>query len=165
MKRITTQNWLDPDTTGAPAGTDPRAWRDAFLAIRLDKGVPGEVAAQFETARASVIYGLFFAPLVTLGVEQCYWVLEAGLRVRCAQAGLTVSLRDKQGRGHALSFSHNLRQLMDRGLIPEEDAALWKQAGELKAWLAAPRHGDTVARDHALTALTRAATLLNRLFA
>ncbi len=165
MKRITTQNWLDPDTTGAPAGTDPRAWRDAFLAIRLDKGVPGEVAAQFETARASVIYGLFFAPLVTLGVEQCYWVLEAGLRARCAQMDLPVSVQDRRGKGHALSFSHNLRQLQEKGLIPEEDATLWKQAGELKDWVALPKQGDAVARDHAMTALTRVSTLLNRLFA
>ncbi|MCP5277687.1 MAG: hypothetical protein H6935_04910 [Thiobacillus sp.] len=165
MKRITTQNWLEPDATGPAAGMEARAWRDTFLSIRLDRKVPGEVAAQFETARASMMYGLFFAPLVALGVEQCYWVLEAGLRARCAQLDLPVSVQDRQGRDHALSFHHNLRQLLEKGLVSEEDALLWKQAGELKAWLALPRHGEVVARDHALTALTRAATLLNALFA
>jgi len=165
MKRITTQNWLEPDATGSAAGVDARAWRDTFLAIRLDGKVPGEVAAMFETARASMIYGLFYAPLVTLGVEHCYWVLEAGIRARCAQLDLPVSVQDRQGRGYALSFAHNLRQLTEQGLVPGEDAALWKQAGELKVWLAVPRHGDGVARDHAVTALSRAAELLNRLFA
>ena len=165
MKRITTQNWLDPDSAGPVAGMDARAWRDSFLAIRLDRSVPVEVAALFETARASVLYGLFDAPLVTLGVEQCYWVLEAGIRARCAQLDLPVSVQDRQGRGHALSFSHNLRQLTEKGYIPEDDAALWKQAGELKDWITHPKQGDAVARDHALTALTRTAELLNRLFA
>ncbi len=165
MKRITTQNWLDPDGSGIPAGTDPRVWRDSFLAIRLERQVPGEVVILFETARASALYGLFFAPLVTLGVEQCYRALETGIRVRCAQAGLPVSVQDKQGRRHALSFTHNLRQLQDLELIPETDVTLWQQVGELKSWLAAPRNGDAVVREHAMTALSRAAALLNGLFA
>lgn len=165
MKRITTQNWLEPDKTGPVAGMDSRAWRDTFLSIRLERNVPEDVAALYETARASVIYGLFYAPLVTLGVEHCYRVLEAGLRARCVQLGLPVSVQDRQGGNHALSFSHNLRQLEEQGLVSTEDALLWKQAGELKAWLALPGHGDAVARDHALTALTRVATLLNALFA
>lgn len=165
MKRLTPQNWLEPDTTGASAGMAPPAWRDAFLAIRLDKGVPREIAAMFEAARASVIYGRFFAPLVTLGVEHCYWVLEAGMRARCAQLDLPVSVQDRQGKDHVLSFGHNLRQLMDKGVIAEADAELWRQAGELRAWATQPKQDNPVGQDHAVTAFTRAATLLNRLFA
>lgn len=165
MKRITSQNWLEPDTTGASAGTTPQAWRDAFLAIRLDKGVPGQIAAMYEAARASVIYGCFFAPLVILGVEHCYWVLESGVRARCVQLDLPVTVQDRQGKGHALSFSHNLRQLMDKGMIAEADAELWRQAGELRAWATQPKHGNPLDHDHVVTAFTRAATLLNRLFA
>jgi hypothetical protein len=165
MKRITPQNWLEPDPTGAPAGTDPQAWRDEFLAIPLNPRVPKAVAAMFETARGSVIYGRLFAPLVTLGVEHCYWVLEAGVRARCVQLGLPISVPDKEGKAHTLSFAHNLRRLVEQGAIGEEDATLWQQAGELKEWAALPRHGEGVGPEHALTALTRAATLLNRLFA
>lgn len=165
MKRITPQNWLEPDPTGASAGMAPPAWRDAFLAIRLDKRVPAEISAMFETARGSVIYGRFFAPLVTLGVEHCYRVLEAAVRARCAQLDIPVSVLDNQGKGHALSFAHNLRQLIDGGLVSEADAVLWKQAGELREWATQPGHGDQVGPDHAATALSRAATLLNRLFA
>lgn len=165
MKRITPQNWLEPDTSGASAGTDPLAWRDAFLAIRLEKWVPKEIAAMFEAARASVIYGRFFAPLVTLGVEHCYWVLESGVRARCAQLGLPVTVQDKQGKGHALSFSHNLRQLMDQGVIAEADAELWRQAGELREWATQPKQDNSLGLDHVVTAFTRAATLLNKLFA
>lgn len=165
MKRITPQNWLKSDATGAMANVDPLAWRDNLLAISLDDRVPEAIAAMFETARGSVIYGGFFAPLVTLGVEHCYWVLEAGVRTRCAQLGLPVSFQDKQGKAHVLSFAHNLRQLTDKGVIAREDATLWKQAGELREWAALPKHPDQIGPDHAATAISRAAALLNKLFA
>jgi hypothetical protein len=165
MKRITPQNWLKSDATGAMAGVDPLAWRDAMLAISLDDRVPEVIAAMFETARGSVIYGGFFAPLVTLGVEHCYWVLEAGVRARCAQLGLPVAFQDKQGKDHVLSFGHNLRQLTDKGVIAPEDDTLWRQAGELREWASLPKHLNLVGPEHASTALTRAATLLNKLFA
>ncbi|MEW5771143.1 MAG: hypothetical protein AB1831_12375 [Pseudomonadota bacterium] len=164
MKRITPQNWLEPDPTGAPAGTDPQAWRDEFLAIDLDRKVPQAVAGMFETARGCLIYGRLFAPLVTLGVEHCYWVLEAGVRARCVQLGLPISVTDRQGRTHSLSFAHNLRQLQEKGAVGEEDLALWQQAGELRDWAAQPRHGEQVGPEHAHTALKRAAELLNGLF-
>jgi len=164
MKRLTAQNWLEPDVTGAPSGSDPLAWRDAFLSIRMDPRVPDEVSAMFEAARASVVYGLFYAPLVTLGVEHCYWVLEAGMRARCAQLDLPTSVQDKQGREHTLSFSHNLRQLVDRDVIDLDDAELWKQAVELREWATSPKQGSSINLEHVVTAFTRAAALLNRLF-
>jgi len=161
MKRITAHNWLEADLID----DTPPAWRDVFLAIRLDDRVPAEIAAMFETARGSVIYGGFFAPLVVLGVEHCYRVLEAGARARCVQQGLPVSFRDKEGKEHPLSFSHNLRQLTERGSIAEVDLELWKQAGELRAWAALPKHGSLIGAEHASTALSNAAMLLNKLFA
>ena len=82
-----------------------------------------------------------------------------------SQEGLPVSFRDKQDKEHPYSFNHNLRQLTDRGVIAQEDAALWKQAGELREWASLPKHDTVVGPDHAATALSRAATLLNRLFA
>ena len=161
MKRITSHNWLEPDQIDVT----PPAWCDAFLTIRLDERVPAEIAAMFETARGSVIYGGFFAPLVVLGVEHCYRVLEAGVRARCVQQGLPVFFNDKDGKEHPLSFAHNLRQLTDRGTIAPDDLELWKQAGELRAWAALPKHGSLIGAEHATTALSNAAMLLNKLFA
>lgn len=165
MKHITPQNWLEPDATGIAAEVDPEAWRDALLAIPLRDQVPAEIAAMFEAARGSVIYGGFFYPLMILGVEHCYRVLEAGVRARCAELGLPVSFQDEQGKPHLLSFGHNLRQLIDRGTIAQEDVTLWKQGGELRTWATLPKHGNRVGPEHAATALSRAATLLNKLFA
>lgn len=165
MKRITSQNWLEHDTAGAPANTDLQSWRETFLVVMLGEGVPQEVAAMFEAARGCFLYGWFFSPLVVLGVEHCYRVLEAGVRVRCAQLGLPVFLRDRQGKEHALSFVHNLRQLTAHGAIDQADAVLCRQAGELRDWAASPKHGNQLEPEHVATAFTRAATLLNKLFA
>ncbi|MEW6677767.1 MAG: hypothetical protein AB1421_07585 [Pseudomonadota bacterium] len=164
MKSLNASNWLAPDPAWSPEPR-PAQWRDDFVAIALGPQVPAEVAGLFESARASLVYGVFYAPLVAVGVEQCYWALEAGLRARCARQDLPVSVQDRQGKDHALSFSHNLRQLQDQGLIAEADAPLWRQAGELKDWVASPRLGGALGREHAVIALGRAAELLNRLFA
>lgn len=164
-KRLNRTNWLEPDQHGRPASVDAEAWRDAFLAIRLDPRVPAEIAAMFEAARGCMIYGGFFAPLVTLGVEHCYRLLEAAVRARCTQLGLPVAFRDRQGKERPLSFQHNLRQLIGREVVSEADATLWRQAGELRDWAALPEHHAAVGQDHAITALTRAAGLLGRLFA
>lgn len=164
-KRLNRTNWLEPDQHGGAAPVDAEAWRDAFLAIRLDPRVPAEIAAMFEAARGCMIYGSFFAPLVTLGVEHCYRLLEAAVRARCSQLGLPVAFRDRQGKERPLSFQHNLRQLIGREAISETDATLWRQAGELRDWAALPEHHGAVGPDHAITALTRAAGLLGRLFA
>lgn len=104
MKRITPQNWLEHDLTGAPASVELQAWRETFMAVKLDDSVPEEIAAMFEAARGCILYGWFFSPLVMLGVEHCYRVLEAGLRKRCTQLNLPVSLHDRQGKAHVLSF-------------------------------------------------------------
>jgi hypothetical protein len=165
MKRLDRTNWLEPDPRAGPAPVDAEAWRDAFLAIRLDPRVPAEIAAMFEAARACMIYGSFFAPLVTLGVEHCYRLLEAAVRARCTQLGLPVAFRDREGKDRPLSFQHNLRQLIGRAVISDADATLWRQAGELRDWAALPERQAAVGPDHAITALTRAAGLLGRLFA
>jgi hypothetical protein len=118
----------------------------------------------FEAARGGMIYGYFFRPLLVLGVEHCYRLLEAGARTRCAMEGLPVSCADSQGKEHPLSFSHNLRTLVSRGIIPEDDLKLWHQARELRNWAAAPEHQSALSAEHGATALERTAELLGSLF-
>lgn len=164
MKTLDHDNWLiaDPDRKGRVV--DARAWREALLSIRLEPAVPGEIGRMFEAARAGMLYGHFFQPLLAMGVEQCYRVLEYGARMRCLQAGLTVTCTDSQGRQHPLSFAHNLRALARLGLITEAELIQWRQAPELRDWVAAPQHQAALTLEHGVTALSRAADLLGRLF-
>lgn len=164
MKEITPENWLEPDTSGDFPVSDARLWRDAFLGIRLDPRAPADIADMFEAARGSMIYGYFFRPLVALGVEHCYRLLEAGARARCLMAGLPVSCADSQGREHPLSFAHNLRALVGQGMIPEEAIKRWHQARELRYWAATPEHQSVLTSEHGITALERTAELLGALF-
>lgn len=164
MKAINHDNWLQPDTEAKGQAADVRAWRQAFLSIRLDAAAPPDVARLFEAARGGMLYGYFFHPLLAIGVEQCYRALERGARARCAQAGLPVDCIDAQGKPHPLSFAHNLRALAQAGLIAESDLKRWRQARELRDWVAAPANQAALTLDHGVTALSRAAELLGRLF-
>ncbi|OYY93657.1 MAG: hypothetical protein B7Y41_10415 [Hydrogenophilales bacterium 28-61-23] len=164
MKSIDHDNWLQVDTGGKGRVVTVRAWREAFLSIRLDPAVHQDVARMFEAARGGMLYGYYFQPLMAMGVEQCYSVLESGARARCAQAGLPVYCVDSQGKRHPLSFGHNLRALAKAGLIQNADLNLWQQARELRDWVAAPANQAALTLDHGVTALSRAAELLGKLF-
>jgi hypothetical protein len=162
MKKLSADNWLQPD---GPVAGGSEAWRDAFLGIHLDRRVPADIAAMFDAARGAMIYGRFFAPLVSLGVEHCYRLLEAAARARCLQLGLEVDFADKQGRRHELSFDHNLRQLQAHGALDVAALGRWQQARELRNWAADPAHQAVLTPSHGVTALTRTAELLAGLFA
>jgi hypothetical protein len=164
MKTINHENWLLADPGGKDRNADAGKWREALLGIRLDPAVDREVARMFEAARGGMLYGYFFQPLMAMGLEQCYRVLERGARARCLQADLAVSCADSQGKQHPLSFGHNLRALAKLGLITEADLVLWHQARELRDWVADPAHQALLTLDHGVTALARAAELLGRLF-
>jgi hypothetical protein len=164
MKVIDRDNWLQVDAGGHGRSADARKWREAFLAIRLDPAVNPDIARMFEAARGGMLYGYFFQPLMAMGVEQCYRVLENGARARCTEAGLPVNCVDSQGKQHPLSFGHNLRALVKIGLIPEPDLKHWQQAREMRDWVIAPEHQTVLTLDHGVTALTRAAELLGQLF-
>lgn len=163
MKKLHHENWLLADAEGGLAG-EARKWRETFLAIALDPAIPAAVALMFESARGGMLYGYFFQPLLALGVEQCYRCMERGARERAAAAGLETQCQDSQGRSHPLSFAHNLRALGKLGVIDEADLLLWKQAREMREWVAAPEHHAALTLDHAATALARASELLGRLF-
>ncbi len=164
MKQIDHDNWLRADAGGRTEVMDADRWREAFVGIRLDPAVPADVARLFEAARGGMVYGYFFQPLLAMGVEQCYRVLESGARKRCAMAGLPVHCDDSQGKPHPLSFAHNLRALSRLGLIADTDLLLWRQAPELRDWVAAPEHQAALNLEHGRTALARAAELLGKLF-
>jgi hypothetical protein len=164
MKVINHDNWLLADAGGRGQVADSRIWRQAFLSIRLDSAVPADVARLFEAARGGMLYGYFFQPLLILGVEQCYRVLEVGARARCEQLGLPVSCGDRSGKAHPLSFGHNLGVLVKQGLIQDADLILWRQARELRDWASAPEHHAALTMQHCATALSRAAALLGTLF-
>src|SRR5258708_6154164 len=98
FKSITAANWDDADEQSllwmqmTSVAKTPAEWVSYFLRPVPSDAVPDNVAALLDVARGAMIYGLLFYPLVTLGSEQCYRVLESAIRLRCEQLGLPTKL-------------------------------------------------------------------------
>jgi hypothetical protein len=164
FKRINAANLQQSDISRAFGRGTPEAWVGGFSRVQLDARVPQEIAALFEVARGAMIYGWFFYPLMTLGAEQCYRVMEAGIRARCAQLGIPVVVAQKDGTGRPVSFGRLMQTLTERGLIRDDDKALWDIAKDLRNWASHPEAQTILTPPYAHSALARAAELLGKLF-
>lgn len=98
FKRITAENWQDAEVPKLFVLTTPDSWIAAHLQPQISPNVPEVISSLFEVARGSMIYGWFFYPLITLGAEQCYRVLEAAVHKRCELAGISTKKQTKKGR-------------------------------------------------------------------
>jgi hypothetical protein len=90
FKRLTATNWLavDPIWQGfwmSSSLPDPSsAWVDDLTRFELDPAVPPAIRKLFEVGRGTLAYSLMFYPLLTLGTEQIFRVLETSAAVKCA---------------------------------------------------------------------------------
>ena len=131
FKRLTPENFLEPDPTSAlfvnrsPAGgpaTPMRAedWAGGILAPSLGPGVPTELHGLLEAARGILVYGHFFYPLFTLGMEQLHRVADAATVHRCRQLGAP--------KGPSRTFAKRVEWLHERGVITERARVRWDAA-------------------------------------
>lgn len=133
VKKITGDNWLQPDPTleafvgvdrssGSVTTISPRMWAELLLRVRLSPQVPEELSFMFEAARGILIYGVFFYPLYALGTAQLYRVGEAAVRIKAAELGA----RD------GMSFEDILQFLLDAQAISEERSPWWNAIRKLR---------------------------------
>lgn len=117
FKQLTPGNWSDGDEQSlmwmqsTSVAKTPEEWVSFFLRPVLTDAIPDSIAGLLEVARGAMIYSLLFYPLATLGAEQVYRVLEAGVRLKCEQLGLPTKVVLKDGRERDTSFSENLDAL------------------------------------------------------
>jgi hypothetical protein len=89
FKRLSAANWLtaDPAWEGvliSLSGSDPASgWVEDLTRMELDATIPLSILKIFEVARGTLIYGLMFYPLLTLGAEQLFRVLETAASIQC----------------------------------------------------------------------------------
>lgn len=164
FKRITVENWQDADVPRLFGLTTPDNWIGVHLQPQLSPTVPQEIASLFEVARASMIYGWFFYPLITLGAEQCYRVLEAAVRKRCEQAGIPTKRQTKKGKLIDLRFVENIESLMKAGIIDGTDRPRWEAIRNLRNIASHPNSQTILAPGATTDILAAAAELLNSLF-
>lgn len=174
IKRITAANWQQPDKTTmlllemTAVAKTTKEWVEAFLRPMLNPTVPIEIAKLLEVARGAMIYGWYFYPLSTLGVEQCWRVMEAGVRVRCHQVGISTVKPVKKGKLKGSvkenSFGENIEALVRHGKIPNPDQSRWKAAKDLRNSASHPERQMILDSWQALGILHNCVDFLNDLF-
>jgi hypothetical protein len=166
FKRITAANWRDADVTKFFPRLTPEAWVRPFLRPQLNAKVPTEIAALFEVARGSMIYGWFFYPVITLASQQCYRVLETAARMRCELAGISTRKpqKAKTGKRRDTTFDENIRALAAAGIISAGDKRRWDAARQLRNWSSHPTRQSIQDPATAKSGLNVTVELVNKLY-
>lgn len=167
FKRISAENWQLPDVTKFYPNLTPETWSKRYLLPQLDPKVPTEIAALFEVARGSMIYGWYFYPLLTLAAEQLYRVMEAAARQRCEIAGIPTRKPAKRGQAKMrdTNFDENIKALVKVDIISQPDLIRWDATRRLRNWASHPTKQLIQDPGEARSALKVTAELINRLFA
>src|SRR5712691_10705007 len=111
QKNITTENLSEPDPRIQYFAKSVEYWVKRCQFTTLTSQVPVEVADLLEVARGAIIYGWFYYPLLTLGVEQCFRCLETAARTRAKQLGIPIERPDRKRGAIPEGFAYLVRQL------------------------------------------------------
>ena len=165
MKTLSSDNWLelDPaismtvrlDAQGLPQPTRPDDWLPPILEPHLSDNVPTEVRDRFESARAAMIYGLFFLPLFSLAVEELFRVAEAAVYHRCAL--------EAAPKPHT-NFQSNITFLSRKGIITDKEETSWRRTKESRDFASHMHQRETFSAASAIEVLGRIAGRINDLF-
>ena len=165
FKAITPENWQSKDEVAQYFIRDSNVWIALYLSPKLSSQVPKDIAAMFEVARGSMVYGWYFYPMLTLGTEQCYRIAEAAVRFRCKQLDEPLASVTNGGRERQRTFHDLCQALVRRGVIPESDIEFWKAARDLRNWASHPQDQPIMMPGQAAGVLQRTADKVNELFA
>lgn len=165
FKRISISNWKEMDEIiQFPSPVGDETWVKACLRPQLKSGVPNEVAAMFEVARGSMIYGWFFYPLITLATEQLHRVQETAAREKCRQLGITPAKRTKKGALLEPKLIEVIGALVKHGTIKTSEEVRWQAARRLRNSSSHPRGQSILSPGMSLRTLESTTELINKLF-
>ena len=164
FKKITLENWLTPDMDSFP-GITPEIWITEVSKPALTPGVPADIVALFEGARAMYIYGFLFYPLSTLAGQQCHRVAEAAAAAKCKLLGMPEWKPTKPGKvPRAFNFGENIDRLITAGVIPQAHARQWTATRRLRNMSSHPSFQEIITPGMALTVLQKTAEQISALF-
>ncbi len=161
FKRLTLENWLtvDPAWAGvvmSASRPDPsEAWVSDLIQTKLDPAVPPTIRKLFETARGTLIYSLMFYPLLTLGAEQLFRVLEASASAKCNAMNAPRKIK---------TFEKKIEWLAETGAMSAEQQLRWRGIRRLRNEASHPADQSIFPPGEALTILDLAVELINSLF-
>lgn len=166
MKKITSSNWLEQDPrsnsvkninlkTGIPEDISPEVWLDKFLIPQLSSGVPEDVRNLFEAARGLLIYGYFFYPIYTLGIEQLIRVANTATRLKC------VHMNAPEGVNN---FYRQIEYLHQESIIDSKEQDRWQSLRKLRNMSSHPTEHTILNQSTVLMTLAFIAEDINNLF-
>jgi hypothetical protein len=161
FKRLSLANWLtvDPAWEGVVislSGSDPSTgWIEDLTRVELDATIPLSIRKVFEVARGTLVYGLMFYPLLTLGAEQLFRVLEAAVSHKCHVLNAPSQVR---------TFARKIDWLTSQKLIAPEEQTRWHVMRKLRNLGSHPTEQAIFSVGMTLTVLDSTAELINTLF-
>ncbi len=159
FKRLTVENWQTPDPIwqffAHPIGEPARTWVQDVISHDLMPTVPLAVRRLFEVARGSLVYGWFFYPLLTVGTEQLFRVLEAAISHKC-----DVLNSPKKSK----TFDEKVKWLHKVGQFSNTQHYRWDNARQLRNHTSHPKDQMIFDPNGAMEVLCMSVTLIDDLF-
>lgn len=142
FKEITKENWSEPDqlslifcemnkNTGEVSFMSGNDWAKYFLEPQLSSQVPIPVHRLYEVARGTLIYGYYFYPLFTSGIEQLSRVAETAVTEKC----LSLNLKQRKDR-----FIDKVKALKNQNIISDNDFEFWDNSRNLRNYFSHPEN-------------------------
>lgn len=132
IKHLTIENWLQPDnpsqsfmglSDGQIYTMSGEDWARQILRSKLPEETPCEIQKLYAVAQGIMIYGWFFYPLYTLGIEQLSRVAEAAISYKCKSLNAPTSVD---------TFTKKVNWLARNSVIPENEKDKWDSVRRLR---------------------------------
>lgn len=170
FKRLTTDNFQQPDPTlsvfvrlspqdGSIRTLGADEWAQEILAVELSERVPLEVQRLFAVARGAFVYGYFFYPLYTLGMEQLFRLAETAVNLKCRDVGVS------EKRLRKLSFRERVERLVRKGVIQPSAQPGWEALWKLRIFTSHPEEQMILPPGVTISELRRIADDIDGMFA
>lgn len=169
FKLLTIDNWQQPDPVlsvfvhYSPHGGSPRVvggteWAGSILGVELSEKAPLEVQRLFAVARGALVYGYFFYPLYSLGLEQVFRVAEAAVGHKCKQLDVPELKLEK------MRFQQRVAHLVKERVISPAAEPEWDTLRHLRNLASHPSDQTIVPTGVAIDMLRRIAAAIDALF-
>lgn len=117
--------------------------------------VPEEIKKLFEVARGAIAYGYFFYPLLSLGSEQLFRVLDTATSIKCSELGAPQGVSN---------FARQFEWLKAQNIISSEHDDLWFAYKELRNSTSHPKYQQILSYPQVLKLINSIVRTVNDLF-
>lgn len=162
FKKLTVENWMEIDPVSnlmVNMRTDEKLsgdfWAGEILRPELNENVPLELVEIFEVARSTMLYGWYFYPLYTHGVDQLSQLLDSAAYHKCEIENAPKKVK---------RFVQRVEWLIANGFIKEERRQQWDAGRSLRNSSAHRTKQHLLNQGMAMTYLYKTTEILNELF-